>query len=80
MASPFSSVSGFAAALALARASDLIATVPECHTENLRIGMHGFSLPISMPDFAVSMLWHPRMDADSLHRWLRGCVLDVCTK
>jgi hypothetical protein len=32
-------VGGFAAALALARASDLIASVPERHTGNLRAGM-----------------------------------------
>jgi hypothetical protein len=25
----------------------------------------------------VSMLWHPRMDGDAAHRWLRGCVLDA---
>jgi DNA-binding transcriptional LysR family regulator len=35
-------VGGFSAALALARASDLIATVPERYTRNLRTGMHGF--------------------------------------
>jgi DNA-binding transcriptional LysR family regulator len=71
-------VNGFSAALALARASDLIATIPERHTGNLRAGMHSFALPISTPKITVSMLWHPRMDADSAHRWLRGCVRDVC--
>ena len=71
-------VSGFSAALSLARGSELIATVPERHTETLRSGMHTFSLPISTPEFTVSMLWHPRMDADFSHRWLRGCVLEVC--
>ncbi len=71
-------VGGFSTALALARASDLIASVPERHTGNLRNGMHSFPLPIPVPDFTVSMLWHPRMDADPVHRWLRGCVLDVC--
>ena len=35
-------VGGFAAALALARGSDLIASVPERHTGNLRAGMHSF--------------------------------------
>jgi DNA-binding transcriptional LysR family regulator len=73
-------VSGFSAALALARASDLIATVPERHTENLCKGMHCFTLPVTTPEFTVSMLWHPRMDGDSAHRWLRGCVLEVCAK
>lgn len=73
-------VSGFSTALALARASDLIASVPERHTGNLRGGMHSFLLPVSTPEITVSMLWHPRMDADLAHRWLRGCVRDVCAE
>jgi DNA-binding transcriptional LysR family regulator len=71
-------VGGFSAALALARASDLIASVPERHTGNLRAGMHSFALPFSTPEVTVSLLWHPRMDADPAHRWLRGCVRDAC--
>jgi DNA-binding transcriptional LysR family regulator len=71
-------VGGFSAALALARASDLIATVPGRHTGNLRAGMHGFPLPFTTPEIAVSMLWHPRLDADPAHRWLRGLVLETC--
>jgi DNA-binding transcriptional LysR family regulator len=71
-------VGGFSAALAFARASDLIATVPERHTGALRAGMHSFTLPVPTPEITVSMLWHPRMDADPAHRWLRGHVWDVC--
>ena len=71
-------VDGFAAALALARAADLIASVPERHTANLRTGMHTFALPFPTPEVTVSLLWHVRMDADAAHRWLRGCVVDVC--
>ena len=71
-------VGGFSAALALARASDLIASVPERHTGNLRSGMHSFPLPVSTPQVMVSLLWHPRLDADPAHRWLRGCVRDAC--
>lgn len=73
-------VGGFSAALVFARASDLIATVPELHTGNLRTGMYSFPLPVPTPDFTVSMLWHPRMDADTAHRWLRGCLHDVCAE
>jgi DNA-binding transcriptional LysR family regulator len=72
-------VGEFSAALALARASDLIASVPERHTGNLRAGMHSFPLPVAMPPITVSLLWHPRQDADPAHRWLRACVRDVCT-
>ncbi len=71
-------VGGFATAVALARASDLIASVPERHTAILRAGMHAFALPVSTPEFTVSMLWHPRLDADAAHRWLRGHVRAVC--
>lgn len=73
-------VSGFSAALALARASDLIASVPERHTGNLRTGLHSFPLPVSVPEIVVSLLWHPRLEADPAHRWLRGCVREISTK
>ncbi|MGE4801199.1 LysR family transcriptional regulator [Yersinia hibernica] len=71
-------VDGISTALALAQGSDLVATVPERHTLNLRTGMFSFPLPVTSPIITVSMLWHPRMDADSAHRWLRQCVLDIC--
>ena len=71
-------VGGFSAALALARASDLIACVPERHTGNLRNGMHSFPLPVPAPEFTVSLLWHPRLDADPAHRWMRELVLRTC--
>ncbi|WP_283188279.1 LysR family transcriptional regulator [Pseudomonas sp. PMCC200344] len=73
-------VAGFSTALALARATDLIASVPERHTASLRTGMHSFALPLSLPAFTVAMLWHPRLDADPVHRWLRGCLRDVCAE
>ena len=73
-------VGGFSSALALARDSDLIASVPERHTGNLRAGMHSFALPLAMPELTISLLWHPRMDADPAHRWLRGCVRDACAE
>lgn len=73
------SVSGFGSALALARESDLIATVPERHTGNLRSGMWTFALPFAMPPFTLSILWHPRMQADPVHQWLRACVHEVCS-
>jgi DNA-binding transcriptional LysR family regulator len=71
-------VGGFSAALALARASDLVVSVPERHTGNLCAGMHSFTIPLPIPQFTVSLLWHPRFDGDPAHRWLRGCVRDAC--
>ncbi|CFQ62488.1 LysR family transcriptional regulator [Yersinia frederiksenii] len=71
-------VDSISTALALVKDSDLVATVPAQHTLNLRRGMFSFPLPITSPSITISMLWHPRMDADPAHLWLRQCVLDVC--
>ena len=71
-------VGGFATALALARSTDLIASVPERHTGKLRDGMHSFALPLALPEFRLSLLWHPRLDADPAHQWLRAQVLASC--
>lgn len=70
-------VSGFPEAVALARGTDLIATVPERHTGFL-VGVVRFKLPLALPELAISMMWHPRLDADPAHRWLRSCVKAAC--
>ncbi len=71
-------VNGFSAALALARGADLVATVPDRHTASLRDGLVAFEIPAPTEAFTVSMLWHPRLDADPAHRWLRTCLREVC--
>ena len=70
-------VSGFATAIAIARGSEMVATVPERHTAALRVGMATFALPVVLPTISVSMLWHPRIHADPVHAWLRECVRSV---
>src|SRR4029453_19280904 len=47
----------YSVCVALARVSDLIPSVPERQTGTLRAGMHRFPLPVSMPQFPVSLLW-----------------------
>lgn len=73
-------VGGFSTAVAMSRASDFIASVPERHTGNLRAGMYTFPLPFTTPEFTVSLLWHPRYHADPAHRWLRGLVVETCSR
>lgn len=70
-------VAGFSAALALAQATELVASVPERHAAGLHGGMHRFPLPFAVPPLTVSLLWHPRLEADPAQRWLRGCVREV---
>jgi DNA-binding transcriptional LysR family regulator len=73
-------VGGFSAALAVVRASDLVACVHERHTGILYAGMRSFELPVPVAPFTVSLLWHPRLDGDPSHRWLRGCIRGVCAE
>jgi len=73
-------VGSFSTALSLVRGSDLVAAVPERYTATLRLGLHTFDLPVAVPGFTVCLFWHPRLDADPAHRWLRGCVRSVCTE
>ena len=78
----------FPAALAIACASDLVAQVTESclSAEQMRQGAsphaeaQGFRLPVHTAAFTISQMWHPRMDADPAHRWLRGVVHGVCRK
>ncbi len=71
-------LTGFSAALTLAGSTDLVATVPGRHTATLRTGLHTFALPFPSRPLTVSLLWHPRMDADPAHRWLRERIRQAC--
>jgi len=75
-------VPGFSAALAIARASDLVALVTASfHDAANEAGLgrsRAFALPVKTEPITVSQIWHPRLDADPAHRWLRGMLLTVC--
>ena len=71
-------VAGFNTAIALARDTDLIASVPERYITVPPRGLYCFELPVTLPPFTVAMLWHPRQDADLAHRWLRACLREAC--
>jgi DNA-binding transcriptional LysR family regulator len=40
--------------------------------------VRSFPLPVRTEAITVSQMWHPRLDADPAHRWLRGLVLATC--
>lgn len=41
-------------------------------------GLQHFDLPVRTTPFNVAAIWHPRLDQDPAHRWLRNEVLEVC--
>jgi DNA-binding transcriptional LysR family regulator len=74
-------VPGFLDALDIARRSDLIALVPRSSIRDgdaTSQGLAGFDLPVATPELAVSAMWHPRVDADPAHRWLRQKLVATC--
>lgn len=78
-------VPGFPDAMRIARHSDLVALVPRSclgiSLENDRAataGLQCFELPVRTPQIVISAMWHPRVDADPAHRWLRETVVSVC--
>lgn len=71
-------VPGFAAALAVARSSDLATLLPASFCAGGPAGVHVFALPVTTAPITISQMWHPRLDADPAHRWLRQVVLSVC--
>lgn len=71
-------VGGFGPAIVLAGESNMVATVPEKHTKGLWRNLHRFPLPFSVPEFTISLFWHPRLEADAAHRWLRTLVVAEC--
>ena len=73
-------VPSFRAALAIAAVSDLIALVPASyfHAPQQLAGLQTFELPVTVPPITISQVWHPRLDRDPAHRWLRGLLLATC--
>ena len=78
-------VPGYPDAMRIVRQSDLVALVPRSCFGNsmtsdhaVTAGLEGFELPLPTPEFKISAMWHPRMDADPAHRWLRDIVMSVC--
>ena len=74
-------VPSFLDGLNIARRSDLIALVPRSCIRDETImaqGLQGFELPVATPELAISAMWHPRLDADPAHRWLRQKLMTTC--
>lgn len=77
-------VPGYPDAMRVARGSDLVALVPRSCLGNALtdvhaagLGLESFELPVRTPGFTVCAIWHPRLDADPAHRWLRRTIKAV---
>jgi DNA-binding transcriptional LysR family regulator len=71
-------VPSFPTVIAVASMSDLIGLAPRSFCQTAPdLGVALFDLPVATPEITVSQIWHPRMDADAGHRWLRSMVFEA---
>ncbi|MGO4194041.1 LysR family transcriptional regulator [Rhizobium sp. YAF28] len=71
-------VPSFPAVIAVAAASDLIGAIPNSYRKSAATSqIRTFDLPVAVPGFDIVQAWHPRMDADPVHRWLRALIFET---
>ncbi|MGO7033142.1 LysR family transcriptional regulator [Rhizobium ruizarguesonis] len=71
-------VPSFPAVMAVAAASDLIGSIPKSYCKSAATShIETFDLPVDVPGFNIVQAWHPRMDADPVHRWLRALIFET---
>jgi DNA-binding transcriptional LysR family regulator len=70
----------FSSALMIAATSDLVAAVPDHLTRSAvtLYGLYVFPLPVRTESNRISLAWHPRFDADPVHRFVRESIVSVC--
>lgn len=79
-------VPSFRAALAVASVSDVLALVTESFFSQMQrfpgspglVELQSFPLPVRTFAITIAQMWHPRLDADPAHRWLRSIIFSAC--
>ncbi|BAK84728.1 LysR family transcriptional regulator [Novacetimonas maltaceti] len=60
--------------------TDLIFSMPDIVESGLSIaavGLIAFEIPVMVEPLEVFQAWHPRLDTDPVHRWLRTAITNV---
>jgi DNA-binding transcriptional LysR family regulator len=74
-------VPSFSSAVAIALATDLVALMPRSYLRGGAFRPESLSVfepPVELAGFTVSQMWHPRLDGDGAHRWLRELIRELC--
>jgi DNA-binding transcriptional LysR family regulator len=61
--------------------SKLIMPTPEHFVWGLTAlasNIRAFRIPLKLDAFSMRQAWHPRLDNDAAHRWMRSTVVEVC--
>lgn len=73
------SVPYFGAAVVAVASTDMIATVPfsAVRLYQNHVKVVAMPPPFTAEPLQIVMLWHPRLDADPAHRWLRDTIVEM---
>ena len=63
----------------LLESSDLVATLPERMAQRIAkpFGLHYVPHPVKLPEAAIDLFWHARMQRDPGHQWLRRQIVEL---
>jgi DNA-binding transcriptional LysR family regulator len=63
----------------LVASSDLIATVPKLLALRFSkaLNLQILAVPLAIPAFRLTMLWHQRLDSDPAQSWMRSTILET---
>jgi DNA-binding transcriptional LysR family regulator len=72
-------VSNFLVAPIVVSETDYISTMPRRLAQHLvkRYPLRLLPTPLALPGFGLSLMWHPRLDHDPAHAWLRKLIARV---
>jgi DNA-binding transcriptional LysR family regulator len=72
----------FVDAAHLVATTDYVAALPKTLVRRLArtLALRALHVPLALPRFTMSLLWHRRLDADRAHSWLRGVIASTATK
>jgi DNA-binding transcriptional LysR family regulator len=71
-------VTSFVVAAHLVAATDLVGSLPQSIVALMSrtLPITALDIPLVVPDFGVSLIWHERDQHDPVHQWLRQQILD----
>lgn len=72
----------FVVALDMVSRTDCVLTVSErlATAYAARFGLQVLKPPLALPVYTICQVWHPRVDADPSHRWLRRLVVQAAAE
>jgi DNA-binding transcriptional LysR family regulator len=74
------SIQSYALAPLVLSNSDYISTLPRRFLERFRTALEIYATPLVLAPFQMILFWHPRMQTDPAHKWLRNQLMQATNR